>query len=94
MIAFLVAFLLFALGPQSGSLDADEDGFPEIPVVVASTSSIAEASKRVLESGRSTIPRAFPEAEFTAGSLRPESTRLLSTARTHYSGFRFLCLRC
>lgn len=30
----LVAITLFAVGPQFGSLDADGDGVPEVPIVI------------------------------------------------------------
>jgi len=35
----LVAIALFCTGPQSGSLDADRDGTPEVPIIVLSSSS-------------------------------------------------------
>jgi hypothetical protein len=44
LILGLLAIAGFAVSPQLGSVDADEDGYPEVPVVVASTSPIADLS--------------------------------------------------
>lgn len=40
LLVGLTTLLLFVVGPQLGSLDADADGIPEIPVALASTSTV------------------------------------------------------
>jgi len=37
----LVAITLFSIEPQLGSLDADGDGYPEVPILVLNPSSVA-----------------------------------------------------
>jgi hypothetical protein len=44
VILGLMAIAVFAVGPQLGSVDADEDSYPEVPVVVASTSRAFDSS--------------------------------------------------
>ena len=37
LLVTFVALVLFVVGPQLGSIDADEDGYPEVSVVVANS---------------------------------------------------------
>jgi hypothetical protein len=40
LLVGLIALSLFVGGPQMGSLDADGDGIPEIPVALATTNTV------------------------------------------------------
>jgi len=42
LLVGLSALLLFVAGPQMGSLDADSDGIPEVPIVLARLNSVAK----------------------------------------------------
>jgi hypothetical protein len=44
VLAAATALLLFVVGPQLGSFDADGDGIPEIPVVLAGTNGATGAT--------------------------------------------------
>jgi len=48
----LAAIATFVVGPQLGSVDADGDGFPEVLVVVASTSPCTRVSRSPLAGSR------------------------------------------
>jgi hypothetical protein len=63
MILGLMAILVFAVGPQLGSVDADEDGYPEVPVVVASTNPAAGLSSSTRRGPR-------PQSVHSAVALR------------------------
>jgi hypothetical protein len=52
LILGLAAIATFVVGPQLGSVDADGDGFPEVLVVVASTSPCTRVSRSALADSR------------------------------------------
>ena len=47
LVLGLLFLSLFVLGPQTGSIDADGDGYPETAIVVASSSRIVKAPSSV-----------------------------------------------
>jgi hypothetical protein len=47
LFAEIAAVALFVLGPQAGSLDDDEDGTPDVPMVVADSALSEDVSRAV-----------------------------------------------
>jgi hypothetical protein len=52
LILVLMAFAVFAVGPQLGSVDADQDGYAEVSVVVANARPTADLSSSMRRSPR------------------------------------------
>ena len=92
----LLAITLFVAGPQLGSLDADQDGFPEVPVVVGCASPILAGSNledecwQALREGPALALKATrPNISTVPGSERiPKAIFITSTLRS------IVVLRC
>lgn len=61
LLIALSALLLFVVGPQLGSVDADGDGIPESPVALATTNTVG-ATTLSCEASHRTIRVAHPVA--------------------------------
>ena len=68
----LIAVTLFSLGPQLGSLDIDNDGIPDVPVVVTHVSSHLKLHLW-RDNGR---PRVVPVREMSFWRLTRNDSRL------------------
>jgi hypothetical protein len=69
------ATVLFLAGPQIGSLDADEDGFPEVPVAVAETGPIIHLSISPQQDRQPRTRRTSVLAFIAARPYRPGAQR-------------------
>ena len=69
LLLTFAALVLFVVGPQLGSIDADVDGYPDAPIVVASPNVAAARSDLRTQSFHET--RQAPPSKQTTGHQNP-----------------------
>jgi len=92
----LISIVLFGAGPQFGSLDADRDGSPEVPIIVLNTGNevnVLPTVTRIHES--SSVSRLAPLLSVQVPSRLLETTEKQSESHLgHPSLLSFGLLRC
>ena len=92
----LAALLLFVVGPQLGSLDADGDGVAEVPVALANTNIATGISALACGASSHRTTRTLPKpVEIPSGTYRFGVQELKSASPIGRLGLQLFCpLRC
>ena len=86
--------MVFLVGPLGASVDSDGDGVPDVPIVVAASTPLAELSNRVLNLGSIDAYDAALHRPMLCPDRWDDHASQVHQATRHF-GLHFLCLlRC